>query len=235
MTEGGPVRRDARDRVYRRLRELITRGNLAPGARVRETEVAERLGVSRTPVRAATQRLVQEGYLASEGDGRRRSSPVVSPLTESDARELFTLVGAVEGVAGRSIAGQGRDARARVGSELGEANEALRELAGTENPDPDGLFDLDWRFHHVIVRAGSGPRLRKVHARLKPQTERYVRTYMYGMRSEFVASLGEHERIIEAIASGDGDETVLAVARNWSNAAERLGRIVAQLGERGVW
>jgi len=63
---------DRPDMVYRELRELIVSGRLAPGTRLVETMVADRLGVSRTPVRSAFQRLQQEGYAvaANEGDER---------------------------------------------------------------------------------------------------------------------------------------------------------------------
>jgi DNA-binding GntR family transcriptional regulator len=89
------------DRVtlaYNKLRELIVSGRLAPGSRIIETAVASRLGVSRTPVRAALQRLQQEGYvmIASPGQQSRMS---VTPLTQDDARELFGMVSAVEGLA----------------------------------------------------------------------------------------------------------------------------------------
>ena len=56
--------------VYHRLRELIVRGRLAPGARIIETVIAARLGVSRTPVRAALQRLQQEGYVVVASPGQ---------------------------------------------------------------------------------------------------------------------------------------------------------------------
>src|SRR5687768_9042809 len=72
--------------VYHRLRELIVRGRLAPGARIIETVIAARLGVSRTPVRAALQRLQQEGYVVVASPGQQ-SRMAVAPLTQEDALE----------------------------------------------------------------------------------------------------------------------------------------------------
>ena len=60
-----PTGSDRASQAYRRLRELIVHGRLAPGARIIETEVAGKLGISRTPVRAALQRLQQEGYISA--------------------------------------------------------------------------------------------------------------------------------------------------------------------------
>ena len=84
--------------VYERLRALIIDGRLAPGTRVIETDVATRLGVSRTPVRGALQRLQQEGYVV-DSPTLRQTRPTVAPLTSDDAREVFLLVGALEGLA----------------------------------------------------------------------------------------------------------------------------------------
>ncbi|MCY3548496.1 MAG: GntR family transcriptional regulator [Gemmatimonadetes bacterium] len=83
---------DRGTQAYQHLRELIVHGRLAPGSRLIETEVAERLGLSRTPVRSALQRLMQEGYISDPGTGRQ-SRPYVAPLTQDDAFELLHIVG----------------------------------------------------------------------------------------------------------------------------------------------
>ncbi|NNM33689.1 MAG: GntR family transcriptional regulator, partial [Gemmatimonadetes bacterium] len=67
--QGNSATADRTTLAYERLRELIVRGRLAPGSRLIETEVAERLGLSRTPVRGAFQRLTQEGYVTDPGVG----------------------------------------------------------------------------------------------------------------------------------------------------------------------
>src|SRR5690606_3496565 len=89
------LRNDRVSQAYRQLRELIIWGRLAPGTRIIETDVAARLGVSRTPVRSALQRLQQEGYIVASGTGQQ-SRLAVAPLTREDARELFAIVAEVE-------------------------------------------------------------------------------------------------------------------------------------------
>jgi DNA-binding GntR family transcriptional regulator len=98
-----PHRGDRVTLAYRRLRELIVTGRLAPGSRIIETAVAARLGVSRTPVRAALQRLQQEGYVVVASPGQQ-SRMAVAPLTQEDAIELFGMVSAVEGLAANGAA-----------------------------------------------------------------------------------------------------------------------------------
>src|SRR2546430_15562368 len=100
------------NRLYDSLRNLIVRGQLAPGARIVETEVAERFGVSRTPVRAAFQRLEREGYVIASATHQARMT--VAPLTREDVGELLEIVGELEGLAARSAARLPADSRDRI-------------------------------------------------------------------------------------------------------------------------
>src|SRR5437870_12530436 len=91
------------EQVYARLRDLIVQGLLAPGSRIVETEIAARLGVSRTPVREALQRLQQEGYVTGS-PGAQQSRLTVAPLTRDDVYELLNIVGVLEGLGARGAA-----------------------------------------------------------------------------------------------------------------------------------
>lgn len=133
---------DTATNTYERLRQLILEGKLNAGTRVLETEVSNRLEVSRTPVRAALQRLEHEGYLSSGDEEGSRTPPVVAPLTKSDARELFSIVGALEGIAARRVAAAEEGKREELADTLAETNRRLREEASREDPDSDDLFDL---------------------------------------------------------------------------------------------
>ncbi len=109
---------DRPDRVYRELRELIVSGRLAPGSRLVETLAAERLGVSRTPVRSAFHRLQREGYAVPAKHGDERQRLVVAPITADDAADLFHIVGELEGLAGYYAAGLERERRTLIVKEL---------------------------------------------------------------------------------------------------------------------
>ncbi len=224
---------DRAEQAYRRLRELIVYGRLAPGNRIVETEVAERLGVSRTPVRAALQRLEQEGYILSSGEGRSRAS--VAPLTREDARELFFIIGEIEGLAARWSAQVEAGDRAALLNELRSLNSELDREARSGRPSQGYIFDLDTRFHRTYVEAGAGPRLLALHDSIKPQAERYTRVYVSALIDEIHTSVQEHERIVEAIEAGRANEAQLAVQTNWRNAARRLGSVIDAVGERGSW
>ena len=225
------------DRVtiaYRRLRELIVTGRLAPGSRIIETTIAGRLGVSRTPVRAALQRLQQEGYVVVTSPGQQ-SRMAVAPLTQDDAIELFGMVSAVEGLAAHGAARRPPEERATVVPELRSLNGDLLEASRSNGRDVNRVFTLDERFHRRVVEAGAGPRLLALHDSFKPQSERYGRIYSSALIDEIAASVKEHEDVIRAIEDGDPAAAEGAMRRNWTNASQRLADVIDSLGERGTW
>lgn len=225
---------DRSTQAYFKLRELIVHGRLAPGTRIVETEVADRLGVSRTPVRAALQRLQQEGYIIAPSEARQ-SRPSVAPLTQEDARELFAIVGEVEGLAARWAAERPSSLREGITDELQRTNDAYLALARTPGADSNELFALDTHFHRHYTEAGAGPRLLALHDAVKPQAERYIRLYIAVLTQEIATSVSEHQVIIDAIRAGEPDGAQLAVETNWRNAAVRLAKAIRTAGERGSW
>lgn len=222
------------ERAYWQLRGMIVRGQLAPGSRLIESELCERLGLSRTPVRSGLHRLEQEGYV-SVVRGRRERRLMVTPLTQADARELFQIVGQLEGLAAREAAALSLVPRSQLVGSLRGLNEALA-LAGEAVPaDQAALFDVDMAFHRCYVEGGGGPRLLALHRAIKPQAERYVRLYLSSLVDDIALSVGEHATIIEQIAVGDAVAAQQAVERNWRNAAARLAVVIGAQGELGHW
>jgi DNA-binding GntR family transcriptional regulator len=219
--------------VYDELRGLIVWGQLAPGARVAERVVAERLGLSRTPVRSALHRLQQEGFIASAGRGADQRL-IVAPLTAEDGRELFLIVGHLEGLAARMTAGLPKARRDPIVTRLRTLNRDLA-VESRKQTAINRLFDLDMRFHATYVEHVGGPRIVALHHAIKPQTERYVRLYVSTLLNELPKSVKEHDVIVRAIARGDGAGAQRAVETNWHNAADRLAKVIAEHGERGIW
>ncbi len=231
----GATSGDRSGETYSRLRDLIVRGQLAPGSRIIETDVADRLGVSRTPVRSALQRLEQEGFIDSDDRDGGRARPVVAPLTKEDARELMYLLGSLESLAARWTARLEDEERESVVEEMRAVNDRMIEEAESEQPDRNRFFDMDARFHRAFVEPGAGSRLKKLNASYRPQTERYVRFYVTTHQYSLDRSLREHREIIEAIEVGDSERAEDAVEQNWRSAEERLQRDIEMAGERGSW
>jgi DNA-binding GntR family transcriptional regulator len=218
--------------VYEQLRGQIIGGLLRPGTRIVETEVAAALGVSRTPVRAALQRLETEGYVFATGHAQSRMC--VAPLTSADAGELFAIIGEVESLAARHAAADPREHRHLLVARLRDLNGRIREAAGAARPDLARAFELDRAFHDVIVAAGAGPRLASLHAIMKPQIERYARVYTSAVAAEVARSTQEHEDIVAAIETVEPEGAAAAMRANWKNATQRLARVIESVGELGT-
>jgi DNA-binding GntR family transcriptional regulator len=234
--EGATPRRakpDNADYAFRQLRELIVWGQLPPGTPLAERIVAERLGVSRTPVRSALHRLRQEGFVASlRHHGEQRLT--VAPMTQEDGRELYLTVGHLEGLAAHLAARLPLAGRQKLVTQLRAVN---RQLAAVlrERTLVSEVFQLDLEFHQLIVDSSVGPRLLALHGTIKPQIERYARAYIGVLLGELNDSLAEHDAIIAGILKGDARAAQHAVEVNWHNATDRLTRVIAKYGERGSW
>jgi DNA-binding GntR family transcriptional regulator len=220
-------------RAYQTLRVVIVSGQLPPGSRISERIMADRLGLSRTPVRSALHRLEQEGFVAANGRGRERRL-YVAPLTMDDGREVFFIVGHLEGLAARTAALLPAARRREIVKKLREANAEL-EAESRRPGSSDRYFELDHEFHSRYVEGVVGPRLLTLHRAIKPQSDRYSRLYVSVLLDRLATSVKEHEKIARSIAKGDADAAQRAAETNWHNAAERLTRIIAMQGERGSW
>jgi DNA-binding GntR family transcriptional regulator len=222
------------EQVYVRLRDLIVQGLLSPGSRIIETEIATRLGVSRTPVREALQRLQQEGFVNGT-PGAQQSRLTVAPLTRADVHELLNVVGALEGLGAYEAASLDESRRRTLAAELRAINDEFNKAGRKSPPEHSALYDSDDRFHRRIVEACGGPRLLALHDSVKPQAERYIRMYISMLTGDISSSVAEHEAITAAIEAGKSADAQDAIAVNWRHAAERLSKVIEVAGERGSW
>ena len=232
--EGAGGRGESVSRAYDQLRELIVHGRLAPGSRIIESDIADWLGLSRTPTRSALHRLQQEGYVVAL-DRTKERRLTVAPLTQSDAMELFQIVGQLEGMAAGATAERPAVERAELVTRLRALNADLASVGRATPADPPQLFDLDNAFHRAYVEAGAGARLLALHDAIKPQAERYARLYVNYLVVEISTSVAEHEVINQCLEAGDPEAARQAVENNWRNAAQRLSRVIGTHGERGSW
>jgi DNA-binding GntR family transcriptional regulator len=233
MVESTIPRTEMIAEVFQRLRRLIVEGQLGPGVRLVETELATRFGVSRTPIRTALSQLRQEGFVEALGEGRQ-SRLTVTAVTRHDAIEIFGIVGEIEGLAARWAAGLPEPTRAALVTQLEQLNAAMAGAATQSPPDALETIRLDTAFHREYVLAGAGRRLRSFHESIKPQADRFIYVYHTTLTTGVIVSTGEHAVIIGAIRDGDAAGAHRAVRSNWENAAARLSTSITLVGERGV-
>lgn len=220
--------------AFREIRELIVHGRLSPGTWILEADLAERLNMSRTPVRGAIQWLQREGYVL-EHRNVSKSRMIVAPLTKEDANELYMIIGSLEGIAGRGVASLPQAQRKQIGAQLRALNDRLDAIAGGQVNHPSEIFEIDRDFHRLIVKYGAGPRLTTLHGGIEPQTERYWRLYASSIIKDLHISVEEHKEIIHAVESADADAVDAGLTLNWLKGSERLGHVIEIFGERGSW
>jgi DNA-binding GntR family transcriptional regulator len=187
-------------------------------------------------VRTALARLEREGLLTTTVFGRKLRL-FVQPLTASDMRQLFLMVGALNGVAARLAADLPDGPRAELAAHLSAINEELRQAAAAPAFDVRRVEDLDGRFHQAYERVVSAPRLQAELESLAARRTRYVRVYTEALleAGHLNESLDEHAAIVDAIAAGDADRAEHAAGVNYRRALLRYGEAIETRGEHGAW
>ncbi len=235
MTSPAPHPRSHRPRaaapVYARLRDLIVRGRLPPGARVTEAGIAQDLGVSRTPVREAMHRLVRDGLLVPvDGHGGGRTRLAVAPMDPGTLGQLYQIAGALEGLAGRGAAALPAGQRAALARRLQTAERAFRAAAARRPLDYDRLFERHDAFHRTLVETTAGAELKAQLDVIRPRVDRYEWYYAPLVGPDFGPTYREHAGIIQAVRSGTAETIERAVRANWVLGAGRLVRALAAAG-----
>ena len=198
---GGAGNRDA----YSLILEAVDRGDLAPGERLVETELAERLGVSRTPVREALQRLEAHGIAARDGRSLR-----IARLDHDQLGELYEVRGHVEGLAAKLAA---RHAAPEEIAVLREMVEADRARIG----DPVELALSNRRFHRQLHRASHNRYLTKMLESMRRSLV-LISTTTLGHAGRGEVALAEHDQIVTAIEGRDEAAAQTAAELHISNA-----------------
>jgi DNA-binding GntR family transcriptional regulator len=194
-----PHRGRLTDMAYQRLKEDIDAGVFKPGSVVKEADLVMRFNMSRTPVREAVQRLLTEGYIQQLHRGF-----VVVELSDTELANIYRVRGVLEGMAARQAAGS----RSRVDlALLQDIHEKQVNARGSEN-ERDEIANLSDDFHDALARASHNEFLISVLELARRRAEPYRRRLLSPGMNEKV--LADHERIIDAIASGDRAKAELA-------------------------
>jgi DNA-binding GntR family transcriptional regulator len=205
------------------LREQILDGHIEPGARLRETEFAERLGIARHSFRAATQILIAEGLLVREPN-RGVHVPVLEP---NDLIDVFQLRTALELEAVRLVMA--------TGEIPAEAEESVRVLSGIGDAAPwRSVVEPDMSFHRAIIDAAGSPRLARAYSSVQSEILLcLVQLRPHYHRPAEVAA--EHVELIAAIRGGDVSRAEELFRVHLAEAADNLTKVwQEQTGESVV-
>jgi DNA-binding GntR family transcriptional regulator len=187
----------ASNHAYAEIRSLILSGDAPPGTQLKEEQLADICGVSRTPVRDALRRLEAELYVVRSGSQRA----FVADWSHEDVDEMFTLRGMLEAHAAARAAT--RFQRPSLGA-LIACNTAIESAVLRNKPDIGAFLDGNRAFHRIIVDTADSPRLSATLAMLVEQPI-VRRTAMHYGHEQLAQSAREHRELIQAFEANDAD------------------------------
>ncbi|WP_102107025.1 GntR family transcriptional regulator [Oceaniglobus roseus] len=207
------------DTIARALEEMILSGEFAEGARLDEIRLAERFGVSRTPVREAFQRLALTGLI----EQIPRRGVFIRQPGAVELMEMFEVMAELEALSGRLAAVRISDGAL---AQLAEANGNCRRAV--EAGDANAYYDENERFHHIIyAEAGSAflkGEVERLHRRLKPYRRLQLR-----LRGRLAQSMAEHEEIVAALSAGDAARAAKVLRAHVAIQGEKFHHLLASL------
>lgn len=181
------------ERIAASLREAIVAGELGPGTRLIEQEIARRFGVSRVPLREAFRVLAGEGLVTIHPN----RGAMVSEVSDAELAELFGVRALLEGHAAAKLAERAdAQAIARLDAIVAAMKSAVRGRR------LEVYYSLAAEFHDLLVRASGGPVLTQMYEQIRLLLRRY-QAVMAGLPESPRRSILEHEEIIDAIRTGD--------------------------------
>lgn len=211
-----------REQVYDLLRDEISSGAYAPGSRLQEVELTERLNVSRSPVREALRQLVKDGLLIEIPN----KGVYVKDFTVKDIEEIFDLRVLLESYAIYHSAGHITSAR------LSRLLSLLKELETTfEEGDLEAYTAADEELHMKIVRLANNSLVNDTYERVRSMNQQF-RVLSLMDKQRFRESLEEHREIIHALATGDPDTADAVNRRHLAAAMEAIRRRMEEAAKK---
>lgn len=190
----GIQRRYLHDEVAQRLRELILDGGLAPRARVNELELAERFGISRTPLREAIKILATEGLLELLPNRGAR----VASISEKELDDVLEVVGTLEALAAELACRHATDDQV---AEIRSLNDRMVEA--WRSRDEATYFMLNRRIHEAIMAAGANPTLSTTYATLSGRIQQ-ARYTAHKTDAQWQQAIDDHIRMVRLLEDRDG-------------------------------
>jgi DNA-binding GntR family transcriptional regulator len=207
----------AADVVRETLRDAILEGELAPGARLREEELAREFGVSRTPIREALQQLGAEGFI----DVSPHQGAVVASLTVEDILAIYVVREVLEGVSARLAA------RRATPTQTERLQAILEQMeTRTDGASPGQLADLNLQFHAELRRAAANRYLDRFLSQIEHAVRRFGQT-TYAAPGRKESSIAEHRAIVEAVIDRDPERAETLAIEHMRSARRLRLRILA--------
>lgn len=207
-----------RDVVFNTLREAILKGELKPGERLMELQLASKLGVSRTPIREAIRMLELEGLAVTIP----RKGAEVAKMTEKDMEDVLQIRKALDALAVQLACDKITELQLRS---LKLAMKNFEE--STRSRDVKKVAQADVEFHDAIYKAADNPKLMNLLNNLREQMYRYRMEYLKD-RQTHTELLKEHEEILKALEEKDEESAIRVTCRHVVRQKEHIIAILNQ-------
>ena len=192
-----------RERIVETIRNAIVNGQLAPGTRIAEPELAEKFGISRTPIREAFRQLESEGFITVVP----RKGAIVASLSAHDIADFYDLKMVLEGYAARCAV------KTLTESDLTKMEAVNRQIeAASEKKDLRRLLDLHNEFHDIFLRSCGNEKLHAIVQNLVMQFRRF--RLILSMPGRIEGSIRQHWEIINAFRKRDPELAEELVRKN---------------------
>lgn len=207
-----------RDVVFNTLREAILRGELKPGERLMELQLAAKLGVSRTPIREAIRMLEQEGLAVTIP----RKGAEVAKMTEKDMKDVLQVREALDELAATIACEQ------MTAEQLDTLKSTMREFEEyTKTGNVKKIAEADVEFHDIIYQATGNPKLVNILSNLREQMYRYRIEYLKDEKN-YPVLIREHSEIVEGLMAKDKTKVTAAMHRHVENQVVAVKEIIRE-------
>ena len=201
--------------AYEALRDAIVSRQFMPGDRLMETELANEMGISRTPVREAMRRLETDGYVVIVP----RKGSYVAGISIKDIEDVFEIRTVLEMLAARNAAERATD------EEIQELRITAEDVSRWETKDLLVTIEADVYFHSLLYKASKNERMLSLINDLREQIQRYRSTTL-STPNRLQFAVDEHKKIVEAIERRDPEGAAQAVQAHMESAKEAMLQII---------
>jgi DNA-binding GntR family transcriptional regulator len=213
------------DDAYRKLKHAIRENEFPPSYQGSEQEIANRLGMSRTPVHEALIRLQEEGLVRVLA----RRGVIVSAISADDMREIYGVIIALETAAAELLAERPSQERLLIARELEAVNKAME--TALKKDDLTAWARADESFHRMLIEHSGNQRLLRMYHTIMDQSHR-ARMITLRIRPRPEGSVKEHRAIVDAIKSGSPSEARELAKQHRVRARNQLVPLLEQVGLR---
>lgn len=205
-----------RDVVFNTLRQAILRGEMEPGERLMEIQLAQKLGVSRTPIREAIRKLELEGLVVMIP----RKGAEVAHITEKDMRDVLEVRCTLEELA---ITLACKNVKQEDIDALKTANRVFE--AAIVSKDVVNIVDADVSFHDIIYSITNNARLIQIINKLREQMYRYRLEYVKDARTHSIL-ISEHNDIIQQLSQKNAEQAKIVMRQHIHNQEKGIVRLL---------